>query len=301
MNYRLCLIVLILSCGSAALLAQGEADLRVSESSYGLVRTNITSTYDHTWGRVTDGFNVRISYEFLKRKQFSLSANFKHSTVSCDFRETDLSNGYDPEGIGLNGTHSMVQAGVTGTVRANMYGKGFVAVGMLNPEWSKDGFQRVSAVLMAMVMLRADRSTQLGVGILGMVNTTSKAPVFPVFFYRHRFNDKWLVNLYGAMLGFDYTPTKNDLFSIGADVDAKSFYFKPHFEGLPDVCRFTRTNFRPMLKYRRRLIPNLYLDAQAGYAINMKTRVNGVNNTREYTGISQKARPFVSVSVSYSL
>lgn len=266
-----------------------------------MVKTNITTTYDHTFGRVTDGFCARVSYEFLKNRHLTLSGNFKYNSVTADFDQADLSVDFNPDEINLNGTQTMEQLGFTATANTVLLGKPLMGFCMFNSEWGKGGLNRVTATLMAMLMLRTSNSTQFGIGVLGMVNTTSKIPVFPVFVYRHRFNRHWLLNLYGGMFGIDYTPTARDLFSVGADVDVKSFYFRPYSEGLPKTCRYTQTNFRPMLKYRRRLAANLYFDVQAGWAVNMTTRVNGVNGTHEYIKIHQRPHPFLQVSASYSL
>lgn len=284
-----------------SIFAQSETGVRVSEGGYGIVKTNITVTCDHTFGKVSDGFNARVSYEFLKKKHFTLSGNLKYSSVTANFDQSDLNKDFNPDQINLNGTQHIEQVGLTTTANTIIFGKPVYALGMLNSEWGKGGFNRLSATIMAMVMIRANRTTQFGIGLLGMVNTTSKIPVFPIFIYRHRFNEKWLLNLYGGMFGVDYIPTRNDLISIGADIDVKSFYFRPNTPYLPKTCRYTQTNFRPMLKYRRKLISYLYFDAQAGYAINMKSRINGVNGTKEYIEISQKPHPFIQVGVSYSL
>lgn len=300
MKYRLCLYLAFL-LSALGTMAQHGAGAQVHEGGYGLVKTNITATYDHTFGRVTDGFNARASYEFLKKTHITLSANLRYQTVTTGFRQSDLDTLCSPDAINLNGTHHMGQAGITATARAMLFGKPMMGIGIVNSEWGKGGFNRVSATLMALLMLKADRSTQFGVGVLGMVNTTSRMPVFPVFFYRHRINPQWLINLYGGMLGVDYNATPNDLFSIGADVDVKSFYFRPGVEWLPKTCRYTQTNFRPMLKYRRRILTNLYFDAQTGYAVNMRTRVNAVNGRKTYLKLSQSPHPFLQFAVSYSL
>ncbi|MGM9803180.1 MAG: hypothetical protein ACI308_03290 [Muribaculaceae bacterium] len=283
------------------MVAQGESQGNVKEGDYGYVKTNITVTYDHTWGRVTDGFNARVSYQFLKKKHITLSGNFKYNSVTTSFVQTDADVDYDLQEIGINGTQTMEQLGVTAAANTTLLGKPLIGLGILNSEWGEGGFNRVSATVMAMVMLRQNRSTRFGLGLLGLVNTTSDIPVFPVFVYSHKFNERWLINVYGGMFGVDYTPTGNDLISVGADVDVKSFYFQPHYAALPKTCRYTQTNFRPMLKYRHRLIPYLYIEGQCGCAINMKTRVNGVNGTKDYITISQKTHLFVQVTVSYSL
>ena len=103
------------------------------------------------------------------------------------------------------------------------------------------------------------------------------------------------------MFGVDYNPTKNDLISIGADVDVKAFYFKPHTELLPEKCRFTSTSFRPMIKYRRRLMQNFYFDFQSGVSLKMSCKVNGVSSSTEYINCRQTAFPFIKAGISYAL
>ena len=176
-----------------------------------------------------------------------------------------------------------------------------MAMAMINSEWDEGGFARVSGIAMGLIMLRVNRNTQFGIGPMVMVNTCSKLPAFLIFMYRHRFNDKWLINLYGGMFGIDYNPTKNNLISIGADIDVKAFYFKPNDASLPTKCRFTSTSFRPMIKYRRRLIQNLYFDFQGGISMKMSCKINGVSNSKELINCNQKAYPFLQTSVSFAL
>ncbi len=281
--------------------AQTQSDVNVSEGGYGLIKTNITVNVDHTFGAISDGFGARISYEAYKNKWLTVSANAKYNSVNVDFKASDLSDGYSPEEIGLNDIHVMSQLGTTVTARSKLFGKPLTGIMMLNTEWGVGGFERISGTALCVFMLKANRSTQFGIGPLVMINTTSKLPAFLIFMYRHRFNDKLALNLYGGMFGLDYNPNKNNLLCAGADIDVKGFYFKPNHEQLPKVCRFTYTSFRPMIKYRVCLRPNFYLDAQGGVAIKMSCRVNGKNGTKEYIDCNQKAAPFIQAGISYSL
>ncbi|MDE6823384.1 MAG: hypothetical protein K2J27_01465 [Duncaniella sp.] len=284
-----------------AVSAQSQAAVNVSEGGYGLLKTNIRVNYDHGWGQINDGFSTNVSYEFFRNRKFTVTANARYSSTELSFRDGDLSNGFNPDEINLNGTHIFGQTGFTSTFRSRLFGKPFMAMAMVNAEWSQGGFARVSGIAMGILMLRANRNTQFGIGPLAMINTCSKIPVFMIFMYRHKFNDKWGINLYGGMFGVDYTPTKNNLFSVGADVDVKAFYFKPSAESLPDKCRFTSTSFRPMAKFRRRLATNLYFDLQGGISVKMSSRANGVTGTTEYFDCHQKTAPFVLTGVSYTL
>lgn len=291
-------IILLISFLS---FAQTQSDVNVSEGGYGMVKTNISVNADHTWGAVRDGFAARVSYETYKNNRLTVSANVRYNSVKVNFDEDDLSNGYSPEALGLNDIHILTQLGATATLRTHLWGKPVLGIGMLNTEWGVGGFERISGTVMGIIMLRANRNTQFGIGPLVMINTTSKIPAFLVFMYRHKFTEKLTLNLYGGMFGVDYNPNKNNLLSIGADIDVKGFYFKPQHEDLPKICRFTYTAFRPMVKYRIRLGQNFYFDAQGGVALKMSCRVNGKNGTREYFDCNQKAATFLHAGISYSL
>lgn len=281
--------------------AQTQSDVNVSEGGYGMVKTNITVNADHTWGSVSDGFGARVSYEAFKNKWLTVSANAKYNSVKVNFDEADLSEPLSPDDINLNDIHIMAQLGATATARTKIFGRPFMGIAMLNTDWGTGGFERISATMMGMFMLKASKSTQFGIGPLVMINTTSKIPAFLVFIYRHRFNQKLALNLYGGMFGLDYNPNKDNLLTVGADIDVKGFYFRPGHENLPKVCRFTYTSFRPMVKYRLRLKQNFYFDIQGGVALSMSCRVNGKNGTKEYFECHQKAAPFIQGGISYSL
>lgn len=297
-DYLLALFVLF---GAMNLYAQSEAAVNVSQGGYGLVRTNMSVGYDRSWSTVRDCFDARVSYEFLTKRLFTLTANARYTTTATAFDASDLSGGFSPDGIGLNGTHSFGQIGITSTLRARFLGRPFLGMAMVNSEWGAGGFARVSGIAMGLIMLRANERTQFGLGPLVLVNSCSRIPAFLVFMYRHRFNSRWMLNLYGGVLGIDYTPTRSDLISIGADIDVKAFYFRPHDENLPSRCRFTSTSFRPGVKYRRQLVRNLYCDIHGGLSVRMSCRVNGVTGTHEWIKCHRKPSPFIHASISYAL
>ena len=203
--------------------------------------------------------------------------------------------------MGMNKTHLYGQIGVSGSFRTRLFTCPFMAFGMMSADWGDRRFQRVSGIAMGLFMLRANRDTQFGLGPLVLINSTTKVPVFLVFMYRHRFNDKLAVNLYGSMFGLDYTPTANDLITIGGDIDVRSFYFQPNHIDLPKRCRYTNTNFRPGVKYKRKLAKNLYGEVQSGVILKMSSRVTAVSGTKRYFDVDMPTRPFVQVAFTYSL
>ncbi len=283
-------------------LAQSTSDNAINQESYGMVKTNMNTTYSHGYGTIQDVSSAKVSYEFLRTRNITLTANARYYSCQVSFANGDLSDGYNPDEINLNGNHLVGHVGVTSTFNFKLFGKPFMGMAMLNSEWVECGFARISGIAMGLFMIRANRDTQFGIGPLVMINSTSKVPAFPIFMYRHRFNEKWLINLlYGGNFSVEYTPTQNNMISVGADVDINSFYFRPSDSRLPSRCRFTSTSLRPMAKYRRRLAENLYFDAQAGVSLKMACKINGVTGTKKYIECRQKAAAFMQIGVSYSL
>lgn len=290
------MIVLMSSIHCAAQESQD-----VPTDNYGMVKTNIRVSYDYTNASISDHFNARVSYEFFKNQKFTLTANANYNSLQADLSIDDLPIGYDPNQMGLNKTHLYGQLGVSASFRSRLWGLPFMAFGTLSADWGDKHFQRMSGIAMGMFMLRANRNTQFGIGPLVLINSTAKIPAFIVFMYRHRFNDRIALNLYGGMFGLDYTPTRSDLITIGGDIDVRALYFQPNHIDLPNRCRYTNTNFRPGIKYKRRLAKNFYGEIQGGVILKMSSRVTGVSGTKRYFDIPMPTRPFIQIAFNYSL
>ena len=298
-SYLFYFLVILTFMSSIHCVAQEPQD--VPTDNYGMVKTNIRVAYDYTHASISDHFNARVSYEFLKNQKFTLTANINYNSLQADFSNDELPTGYDPQQMNMNKTHLYGQIGVSASFRSNIFGRPFMAFGTLSADMGDRRFQRVSGIAMGMFMLRANRDTQFGIGPLVLINSTSKVPAFIVFMYRHRFNDNLAVNLYGGMFGLDYTPTKSDLITIGGDIDVRSFYFRPNHIDLPGRCRYTNTNFRPGVKYKRRLATNFYGEIQGGVILKMSSRVTGISGTKRYFDVPMPARPFIQVAFNYAL
>lgn len=273
----------------------------VPTDNYGMVKTNIRVSYDYTNASISDHFNARMSYEFFKNQKFTLTANANYNSLQAELSADNLPTGYDPVQMGMNKTHLYGQLGVSASFRSRLLGRPFMAFGILSADWGDRRFQRVSGIAMGLFMLRANRNTQFGIGPLVLINSTTKVPAFIVFMYRHRFNNHIALNLYGGMFGLDYTPTTSDLITIGGDIDVRSFYFQPNHPDLPKRCRYTNTNFRPGVKYKRRLATNLYGEIQGGVILKMSSRVTGVSGTKRYFDVPMPTRPFVQIAFNYAL
>lgn len=300
MMTRLFVLILVI-CNVCVVNAQAPKDSIIKESDYGMIRTNINSQIEHSQTAINDHFNARVSYQCIGTRRFTLTANAQYNSFDVDLNENQLSGGYNPDDIGVNDIHITGQVGLTAQYNTRLWNKPIVGIGIMSTNWGEGGFQKVTATMMGILMLRANRDTQFGIGPIVLINSASKVPAFLAIMYRHRFNSRWALYVHGGIMGLDYTPTQNNLFAIGADIDSKQVYFKPHDASLPHKCLFSMSSFRPMLKYRHRLQRNFYVEAKAGVSLKMNAKITSATGTHEYIEISQKSRPFAQISVSYSL
>lgn len=278
-----------------------KAQMLVAENNAGKTKAKIGVDYECAGGAISDNAKVQMSYELYRNKQIKLTANANYFNVlQCNFADEDMPVGVSAERLGMNKSHQYGQFGVSGLHNNKLFGKPLMVLGMVNADLGVGRLQRVSGLVMGIIMLKVTKDTQFGIGPLVLINSTTKIPAFPVFFYRHRYNDKLSLDIYGAMFGLNYKPTMSDHFTIGGDVNARAFYFKPHTVGLPEYCRYNSTSFRPSVKYRRKVTEHLYGEIQGGVAIKMSSRVNGVTGTKEYFTIEQKAQLFARVGMNYS-
>lgn len=268
----------------------------------GNTRWNASLSYGHDFGSaVDDSYSAMLSFEFLKAEKFSLVADARYRLFDSSFSESDISYSHSPQAIGMNGRHNVWQLGLTALLRTRLFDKPFVGVAMVNNDFGAGGYARTSSIVMGMIMLKADRNTQFGLGPLFLINTNGRLPVLLAFMYRHRFNDKWRLNLSGGLFAMEYMPTSKSLLTMGTDIDAKSFYFEPHADGLPDKLRFMSVAFRPMVRYSYNVLKNLTVDVRGGASVTIVDRVTGTKGTKKYLDFDMKrVHPFVRLGASYS-
>ncbi|MCI8998156.1 MAG: hypothetical protein HFJ95_04070 [Muribaculaceae bacterium] len=107
----------------------------VPTDNYGMVKTNIRVSYDYTNASISDHFNARMSYEFFKNQKFTLTANANYNSLQAELSADNLPAGYDPMQMGMNKTHLYGQLGVSASFRSRLFGRPFMAFGILSADW----------------------------------------------------------------------------------------------------------------------------------------------------------------------
>ncbi|MBQ8672765.1 MAG: hypothetical protein IJ511_01715 [Bacteroides sp.] len=222
--------------------------------------------------------------------------------ISSSLRYTHIHQHFNPEvqlldyGFGAT-AHHIFAANIMGMGKVKLGRKSLMLMGMVSGECSQYGLERWTAIGTAVLMLKETRRTQFGIGVLGMVNTLSKIPVFPFFTYRHTFNEQWMVNLVLPNLQVRYTLSPSDFISLGMSIDADHYFIHPNTKGLPDRVRYSRCvqNFGPIFEHR--FASGLSLTVDMGLSMLMADRVHKSGGSTKIAEVHEKAVPYGKVTI----
>lgn len=136
---------------------------------------------------------VRLSVPVLSGKYGLCSVGGYYTLHHADFDGAEDFGAAFPVDMGLN--HHLVGLRVNGFFRFRLFGKPFTAFTHMMAEGYEQGFGSVTGYLVGIWQLKRTPRSSFGVGMVGLVNTTSPWPLFPVLTYRYRFSEKWQVEV----------------------------------------------------------------------------------------------------------
>ena len=237
--------------------------------------------------------SVRASYAVYTKGTTRITTALRYAHLHQHFRSDERLVDY---GF-ATAAHHQFAANVMGMTRQQLWGKPLVLVGMASVDFSQYGYERWTAMATAMLMLKQTRQTQFGIGLLGMVNTFSKIPVFAIFTYRHVFSPQWTLNLTLPKFQMEYRPSKADMIALGAGIDADSYYIRPGSEDLPENVRYSRSNINIGPTYEHRFAGGFTLTAEAGAQVIMTDRIYRHSSSQELATMHEKAQPYCRISL----
>ncbi|WP_294818182.1 hypothetical protein [uncultured Flavobacterium sp.] len=225
-------------------------------------------------GRVAQLYQSRISanVNFIKSKQWILSTgllyNFIHSeTEGGGIGQETQAHDMHFFATGLNLTHF-----------TRMFGRMAVLTAGIIPTGGSDGFERVTGMFSANLVLKADGKTKMTVGLLGIADPGSVVPVVPTFAYERRLESGWIVDIMLPRSVF----MKKDVFkegrvSLGTQLDATNFYLKG-FNGSRNTFMFSQMELLSGVTYEHCFLKGFIATLKTGYKYIPSSRIAHINN-----------------------
>lgn len=83
-------------------------------------------------------------------------------------------------------------------------------------------------------------ASSFGIGMIGLINTTSPWPVFPMLVCRHRFDKRWSMEIMPPQFRLTCAVNPSNRITAGLAIDGDRFYGTPRNPQLPKVCLYSK-------------------------------------------------------------
>ena len=81
------------------------------------------------------------------------------------------------------------------------------------------------------------KASSFGIGMIGLINTTSPWPVFPMLVYRHRFDKRWSMEIMPPQFRLTCAVNPSNRITAGLTIDGDRFYVTLRN---PKVCLYSK-------------------------------------------------------------
>ena len=83
-------------------------------------------------------------------------------------------------------------------------------------------------------------ASSFGIGMIGLINTTSPWPVFPMLVYWHRFDKRWSMEIMPPQFRLTCAVNPSNRITAGLAIDGDRFYVTPRNPQLPKACLYSK-------------------------------------------------------------
>ncbi|WP_316838557.1 DUF6268 family outer membrane beta-barrel protein [Pedobacter gandavensis] len=155
-----------------------------------------------------------VNINFFTNRKWSLGTILSYRYVSASLDNEKHKRDFQYHSESLNLSHF-----------SKLFGKTAIFTGSAIVDGTEQDFERVRGVLTGTVLLKANRQTQMAVGLIALLDPGAVFPVFPSFSYKHQFNNGWLADVIlprGVLIRKNVFA--NGRFSLGSELENTFFY-----------------------------------------------------------------------------
>ena len=200
-----------------------------------------------------------------------------------------------------NSAHHNIALGLSATTYLRLMGKPLMLMATGNTTFSEYGYERWSASVTAMLMLKNSKETTLGVGLLGLIHSSARIPVYPMITFRQVLSPQWTINCVMPRFHIECHMTDADMLSAGFAIDVDSYFIENKDEELPERLNYCRTNVNLGPAYEHQFPCGLTLRAETGAQWVVADRVYKNRNNCVEGRIHEKMAPYVKVGVTWKM
>lgn len=243
---------------------------------------------------------IQLSVPLWTNRHFRLSGGAHYQFYRLDFENETLQSG--EKGWNMGDSHHLYGPQLNLFFQGKIAGRSIMGTASVMTDFSEYGFGKVTGFVVAMTPLKQTASTYMGIGLIGLLNTTSPFPLFPIFTLRHKFDDRLSIELMLPLVHLKYAfPRSGTMLSAGMSIDGERFYVRPNQEDLPRTCLYSRSLMKPAVGCTQSIGSQLTLEVKGGVAVPMTSRLYKRSGHDELLEFSKPVRAFFSLGASWRL
>jgi len=248
-------------------------------------------------------FKAALNFPIYMKGTFIVSSSWRYKYESLTFKDVEsrLVNG-----IGLiHDKHEdfhFFSGALSVTHRSKLFGKNVVYNANLITDGSHKGFERISGTLMAVMVMKRDKTTTLTLGTILNTSPTAIFFILPTFTLEHKLNDKYMLDLAFPKYGYIRKEVfGNGRLSVGIRYEGELFFTYPKQTGFMDTYTYNRNEIRTELMYEHHLSKNFIVTLRGGGVNTFWGQMKVKNSNEELIKTSQHMNMFFNVGISYNL
>ena len=244
-------------------------------------------------------FLLSVSHPVYMEKWVGFSAGAFYNYFYNDFTVKDetserLSNFYHTG-------HHVFGFNANAFLFARMFKKHFIGFTNIKAEFSDYGFGKLTGFVTGALIMQYTREKTLGIGLIGLINTTSPFPVFPIFMYRAMLNEKITLEILPPHFNISCLLSAKSKLYVNVNVEGEHYYIKPQKETLPEICLHSRSIMKSGLGFEQKINKQFTIIANAGLKMTTASKIYKKNGNKSLIEFSEKPSAYFNISFKYIL
>lgn len=245
---------------------------------------------------------LNLNVPFYRYKKWVFSGSFRYRYNSFDLKDVEI---FQPQFATFTNNPldaTTYNVGINSTYFSRIFGKPLVYNISIVADLSQNGFERLTGVGVASVLIRKDEKVAFTAGLIAQVDPMLRYPVLPAIGLEYKLTDSWLLSL--AIPQYAYirkTFSKNNRLSFGSNITSDAYYLR--YGDPRHSYRYSKPEIRTGFVYEHYVLEKLILTGRAGMLNALKGTLNRRSDSynRYIFSTNQDAGFYFNVGLSYNL
>lgn len=256
-------------------------------------------------GRLSNQNRVKLDMNmpFLRVNKWTFTGSFRYRYNYFDLdRVSHQSTQYLSQSHNHSQEGSTYVGGLNSTYISKLFDKPLIFNMTLNADFSQNGFERITGMGIATMVLKKNSKMAFSLGLFAMIDPMIHYPILPIVVFDYKLPNSWSFSV--TLPQYVYirkTFSKNNRLSFGTNITSDTYYLRL---GDPKHSyRYNKAEIKTGFVYEHYVNQHFILTARGGMMNALKGTLNRRSNSyNKYIMKSyQNAGLFFNVGVSYNI